>query len=524
MKTAPMDHQTVGVARLQENFRAFLLACEQGTGKTWMFLNDAELNFKKKRIEAALVIAPKGVHTNWVRREIPTHLEVPVRAAAFSSGASRKAKNEIERLFKPANGVLIVLAMNIDAINHKEGYSLAVRFMRQYETAMVIDESGRIKNPEAKRTEKAIALGYLAVSKRCMSGTPIVNSPADIFAQFEFLAPKKRLLGTTSYRAFVAEYTELLPTNHHLMNHTKKNAFYYKKLLDKLNREVAKDDPLYADKLEKLDRFLPQIPVKDDIGRPQYKNLDKLNKLLEPYMYRVLKKDCMDLPEKIYKTSYYDLEGQQLKNYELMRDKLRYERENGEIDTFTALTKMGKLQQVVSGFIMLEGEVTTLMDAKDNPRMQLLRDTIEDIDGSFIIWARFKEELKQIAVLLKEMEITFVEYHGDVKGSVVQEDGTRKELREIAIDDFQSGKARCFSGNAQAGGIGLTLTKAETVIYYSQSFSLEERLQSEDRCHRKGTVTNPVYIDIAATDTIDERISAALQSKEITAKLILDGV
>jgi SNF2 family DNA or RNA helicase len=80
---------------------------------------------------------------------------------------------------------------------------------------------------------------------------------------------------------------------------------------------------------------------------------------------------------------------------------------------------------------------------------------------------------------------------------------------------------RFFVANPQAGGTGLTLTAANTAIYFSNSFSLEERLQSEDRCHRIGTKEPVVYIDLVAADTVDERIAAALQSKAATAEEIL---
>jgi len=115
--------------------------------------------------------------------------------------------------------------------------------------------------------------------------------------------------------------------------------------------------------------------------------------------------------------------------------------------------------------------------------------------------------------MLNEAEIPSVQYHGGVKDS----------QREDNIDAFQSRRARAFVAVASSGGIGLTLTAATTVIYYSQSYDLDERLQSEDRAHRKGTTKNVVYIDLVAEETIDEEISRSLQSKNEVATLILDG-
>jgi len=552
-----MGHQGTGVDLLQKNLEAFLLACEQGTGKTWMLLSDAEKQIIAGYAEALLVVAPKGVHTNWVLREIPEHVSIPVRAAYFSSGASRKIKNEVEKLFRPREpGQLIVLTINIDSINFQEGYALAARFLKHYECIMVIDESSRIKSPpnKSKRTGQAIKLGALAKSRRCASGTPITNSPADIYPQFEFLAPGQGLLGTRSYRAFVAEYTELLPQNSYMMKHIAKNlnpklvktvtvsCERKLKILEEKEQaamdefgdpvEITAEEKEKRHKkrldemvLEELAPYLPQIPKKDAFDLPVYKNLDKLNAILKPYMYRVLKKDCLNLPPKIFTTHFHELTPHQRAVYEQVRDELRLEI-GEEIDIYSPLTIQTKLQQIASGFILREGVVTKisdipgeedetdaqLMPMSENPRIDLLRETIEDINGKFIIWARFRQEIVQIAELLAEMKVSCVEYHGGVK----------QKFRDPAIDEFQKGAARCFLGNAKSGGIGLTLTKAQTAIYYSQDFNLETRLQSEDRNHRIGTNDNVLYIDFAAVDTLDIKISKALQNKAKMATNILD--
>lgn len=487
MKTKPMEHQEEGRVRLRGSPSFYGLGCEQGTGKTWMLLDDMEHQFNEGMIKAALVVAPKGVHTNWPLREIPTHLEVPVRADYFVSGAGKKRTAGYRKLIEDNDpSVLKVLAMNIDALNTKNGYALAQEFLSQHKAMMALDESSRIKNPSAQRTKNAIKLGRQAVSRRIASGTMISNSPLDVFSQFEFLAPRRALLGTTSYRAFVAEFAELMPPESGLVQN----------IVAKSRRGIV-----------------PQIVQRDPVtGMPRYKNLDKLRELMSPYVYRVLKSDCLDLPDKIYQTAFFELTPAQRKVYNQIRDELRYERDSGDIDRFNALTKITKLQQVTSGFIMVDGEPTTLMEK--NPRMDLLREVVEDIDGQFIVWARFKEEHRQIAALFREMEIPFVEYHGSVKTAD----------REVAVDTFQNGQARAFIGQAQSGGIGLTLTAAQTVVYFSNTFSLEERLQSEDRCHRFGTKTNVVYIDLIGTDTIDQRIVAALQSKGDVASEVMDNL
>jgi SNF2 family DNA or RNA helicase len=254
----------------------------------------------------------------------------------------------------------------------------------------------------------------------------------------------------------------------------------------------------------------PQIIAQDANGNPMFRNLEKLRALMAPVTYRVTKEECLDLPEKIYQTHYFELTAAQRRLYNTVRDEMRYEREDGEIDIYTALTMINKLRQITSGFIMVEGKPTNLKEAK--PRLEALNELVEDAEKPLIVWGSFREELRKISELLSSHRV--VEYHG----------GVGRKDRETAIDQFQSGDADIFIGNPAAAGVGLTLTAARTVIYYSCSFSLEERQQSEDRCHRIGTDHHVVYYDLVARETIDERIASALQAKAQTALQILEGL
>lgn len=474
MKTAPMKHQLAALEHLAAAPTFYALGAEQGTGKTWMLLADLERQWLAGSVQGALVIAPKGVHINWTLREIPTHMSCRVQCEYWLSGGGVKRQRKMERLLRIDSVMEIpILTMNVDAVNTKAGFDFAQRFLRTFRSMMIVDESQRIKNPAAKRTKRVIQLGQEAVSRRISSGTLVSNSPMDLFSQYDFLSPG--LLGTTSYRAFVAEYADLLPPDHPLL------------------RSIG-------------GRGTPQVVRKDEQGRPVYRNLDKLSALMKPHTYRVTKAECLDLPAKIYQTHWFELEASQQRIYQQLKEQLRFEHPDGT-DTFTALTIINKLRQVTSGFILRDGEPTEL--AACAPRMQALEELVNDCQGSVIIWASFREELRQIAQRLRHHGV--VEYHG----------GTSSGDRERAVDEFQRGNAKIFIGNPAAAGTGLTLHAAETVIYYSSSYSLEQRLQSEDRAHRIGTKKPVVYIDLVATNTIDERIAAALQSKTFVAQSIL---
>lgn len=483
MKTRGMSHQLQAIQRMVGR-QTYALFMEQGTGKTWALLADAERLYAKGTIDAVLVVAPNGVHLNWINREIPTHMEGNIIARAWRSGASQKHMRALEDLFVPRRTgesvPLRILAVNIDALVTKKGYEFCERFLLSGNAWIILDESSRIKNPDAARTKALMRLRKYCKGARIASGTPVTNSPVDVFAQMEFL--ESGLLGTTSYRAFVAEYADVLPPTHPMMQNMMRR-----------NPRTA-----YA-----------QIVARNPDGTPRWRNLEKLQKLLEPHSFRVLKKDCLDLPEKIYKTITFELDPDQQRAYTKMQEELRIDLGDNTELPVSELASLIKLQQITSGFVNTPMGIKYI--SENNPRLKALLDAIEDVDGKFIIWARFREELEAISNALRRECISHVEYHG----------GVNRDGRESAVDAFQNGDLRVFVGQPQSGGIGLTLTAAETVFYFSNDFNLETRLQSEDRAHRIGTKRNVVYIDLAAENTIDEQIARNLQRKQRTAAVVL---
>jgi SNF2 family DNA or RNA helicase len=504
MKTKGMKHQLTALKRMAdhdekyreqygENF--FALHMEMGTGKTWVFLAHAERLFNAGKIDGLLVIAPRGVHTNWVLREIPQHLEVDHVARSWRTGAGKREREEMaEVLALPKRGTvrkpnkLRVLATNIDAIGTKDGFAFAKKFCETFKVMIVIDESTRIKSEGTLRFKSAMKLGALVSYRYQGTGLPITNKPNDLFAQFEWM--QSGLLGTTSYRAFVAEYNVLL-------NSAEDWAF--KKMIEKNPRM----------------RYAQIVKKDEETGKPLYRNLDKLNALLAPHSYRVLKKECTDLPDKIFKQVYFELTPKQRAVYDTMENDFRYELEDGTIQAVAKLNVVSKLQQITSGFVLAKDGSAILLGKEDNPRLKALKALMEDFEGKkVIVWAWFKEEIKAIADLMQELGRKPVQYHG----------GISDKDRNLAIDSFQTGDADTFIGNQASGGIGITLTAASEAIYYSNTYNLEHRAQSEDRNHRTGQKNQVTYYDIIAEDTVDDTISLALQTKtDLVAAILKDG-
>lgn len=314
----------------------------------------------------------------------------------------QEGKKEVEDFYAPwrltRKKPLYVFSVNIDAINAKHGYSACERFLSEFTALMIIDESTRIKNAKAARTKKAKKLGKMARARRILSGTPMPKSPVDLFAQFDFL--KEGLIGHKSLTAFTSEFAVLL----------------------------SEDDPEMQAILRQLAgrvHGIPQVVKKDSLGRPMFKNLSKLSALIEPHSFRALKKDCLDLPSKIYKQVFFELSSAQRAIYSKLELDYEYEHEDSDMGieeslSFAAIAARTKMKQVTSGFINVYGDAV-LMDPKDNPRMEAFKDIVESIenmgddegrDKQFIVWAMYDQEITNICELLAEKGIDFRQYTG----------------------------------------------------------------------------------------------------------------
>lgn len=487
-KTQPYRHQLECLNKFGRQ-QAFALLAEMGTGKTWIVINNIADLWSSEDCDAVLVLAPNGVHTNWTRLELPKHMPdwVRYRAAAWVSTPNKKEKEDLESLFSnPGSGELRILTMNHEALQTKRGIEFAERFCMTGRRVMIVaDESDAYKNPTAARTKALMKLRRLSYWRRIMSGTPINNAPFDAFSQFSFL--DEHILGTTSFYAFKAEYAEMLQQGNPLLEAIKKRSG---------------------------SRFTPQVVARGVGGRPKYRNLEKLSKLIAPHSFRVLKKDCLDLPDKIYKTLVFSMTREQIEIYKKAEQECRLMFMNEETP-FNKLVAVTKLAQITSGYYIHPLSEEPVRIEGDNPKLDLLVERVQKIVESgekVIIWARYRIEIEDIVARLRAEGIESVEYHGGVK----------KGDRVDAIEAFERGSASVFVGNQQAGGTGITLVAASYVIYFSNNFSLRDRLQSEDRAHRIGQKKNVTYINIAAKGTIDEVVIRALTSKKDVADTIID--
>ena len=453
-KTKPFDHQRKAFY-LSRDIKNFALLMEQGTGKTKVINDNAAYLYGKDEITALVVIAPNGVHRNWVNKEIPQHLPewCHYESAYYYSGMTKKDQESFQNVMGTKEK-LKVFTFNVECFVSDKAVKLMSSILLANHVMLVVDESSRIKRPSAKRTKAITKFGKHAKYKRILTGTPITKGPEDVYSQFKFLDPQ--ILGYDSFYSFRARYCIM-------------GGFE--------NRQIV-----------------------------SYQNIDELTRNIEGHSFRVLKKDCLDLPPKIYQRYPVELTKRQRKLYEQMKKTFVSELGEIKITAPEAITRLLRLQQIVCGWFPSDEEVTPIEDK--NPRLEALLEILSDIDSKVIIWARFKADIRAIQRALGDLAVV---YYGDVSN----------DARERAVYNFQNDpKVKYFIGQPQSGGIGLTLTAADYAVYYSNSFDLETRLQSEDRCHRIGTKNNVTYIDIEAPKTIDSKIIKALQKKKSLADVV----
>ena len=464
-KNKPFVHQQVYLQRFWEYPVAALFA-DMGTGKSFMLINNVAMLYDKGKLNGFLIVAPKGVYRNWFDTEIPKHLpsHVVYRMALWSPSPRKAEQKAMDELFTVTED-LKILVMNIEAFSTAKGTAYARRFLLVHNAMMAVDESTTIKTPGSARSKNTEKVGRGARFRRILTGSPVTKSPMDLYQQCAFLSDN--CLDVSSYYVFQARYA--VTVERQLNTHT----------------------------------------FKQIVG---YRRLDELKEKLDRFAFRVKKEECLDLPDKLYVKREVDLTPEQQKAYNEMRTMALAQVSGGLVSTVNALTQIMRMHQIVCGHVKLDdGTVLEL----PNKRMDELLSVVEETDGKIIIWATYRHDIEAIKLALsKEYGMNAVGmYYGDTDG----------DERKRVLEEFQNPDSgmRFFVGNPSTGGYGLTLTAASTMVYYSNSFDLEKRLQSEDRAHRIGPTKNVTYIDLIAVGTVDEKIVKALRAKIDIATQVL---
>jgi len=467
-KTKPYEHQRIALERSHDkiNYGYFM---EMGCGKSKVLIDNMAWLYDQKKIDTAVIVAPKGVYRNWQISEIPAHLREDIEHEVYvwnpnpNKDQQRHLKEGIEERKK-----LRILLINVEGFATAKVRKYMEMFVRGSSFLLAVDESTTIKNPKAKRTKALVAIGKSASFRRILTGSPVTKSPMDLYSQCGFM--DTRLLGHDSYYSFQGRYA------------------------------ITRTQRMGSHSFQQI------------VG---YRNLEELSTKLDSFSYRVTKEEALDLPAKIYTVREVNLNDEQRQYYMSLKKAAIVLLNDGELVSAPAvMTQLLRLQQVLCGH--LKTDDGDLVEFKTN-RMAALLETVEEMSGKVIIWSRFRYDIKKITEELKKVYgcDSTVNYFGD----------TSDADRQDAIRKFQFEDARFFVANPQTAGFGLTLTAATNVIYYANDFNLETRIQSEDRCHRIGQHHPVTYVDLVTRGSIDEYIVRSLRAKiDLSAKTLGEEV
>lgn len=475
-KTKPFQHQRDVLDRsANEPFWAFFL--EPGLGKSKMLIDTGAYLYLSGKIKSMVISTVKAMCPSFEFIEVPTHMPDGVDYAVFRYDAAKVTTKEFQRRWKKflAFKGLKVFIFNVDAASTNN----LTKMMRELYSVvgkdylMGIDESTTIKTHTAKRSKALCAFSRAAKYRRIMTGTPITNGPLEIFGQAIALEAPGKILGHKSFYSFRGYYATM-----------------EKKTFGNRSFNVVTG----------------------------YQNTEELTELLSTFSSIIKKEDALDLPEKIYSKVPVEMTKSQQTMYNKLRQEAIIELENlGEsIEVTNILTMLVKLHQIVCGQLKYENEngVETYASIENN-RLSTLLELLELEPGKVVIWSNYRQTLADIVKTLssKYGENSVIQFHG----------GVNQANREVAAKRFQDKDDECrfFVANPQSAGLGLTLTTADLAIYYSNDYSLERRIQSEDRIHRIGQTSSARYIDLVSPDTVDEKIIEALRNKKSLADKVV---
>jgi len=540
----------------------FALFWDMGTGKTKVAFDKASYLFRQGLIDAMILIAPNNIYKEHVTDESKNDISVPYDSAFWSSVLRKKDQKNLEDFFDLSSNnkkrKLKLLGANTDALRfspkHKapnRAFNLLSSFIQSRRVFVVIDEATDFKNYTSQRTKGLLKIAPYCEYRMIMDGTPITQGPSDIYAPFEFLKPG--LLGYTDFNAFQARYevlinpqlkgflTELMIRGESRPDFIQESLYFANWIYQlKTNNVKISAQKLHEElpprHYSKVNQILSLVH-RTKAFKVGYRNIEELSKKIKPYSSRILKIDCLDLPEKLKENVHYELSGEYKKYYNDMVDLLRTQiilkqqeeieynklsSEEKEESTFEEMTVSNvlvlymRLQQILEGFYVSDDEPDIAKQLPgENPRLTLLMELMKKINKDYkvIIWSRFK---KGIELINRSIQ---AEYGQD--SSIMYYGGVSKKEREENKERFKTDPAcRYWVGNTKTGGMSENLQVANYMINYSRDFSLRYDLQSQDRIYRSGQTKNCTILSIICRATIDVKINQSLNNKQGIADYI----
>lgn len=502
-KTKPYKHQLESFNRFKDQ-DFFALFMEMGTGKTKVAIDVASYLFEKSIIDAVLLVAPNGVHYQWFAEQIPEHS--PILFSRFLWDSKKFDRRHYQRMYKEFDETqdfrLKWFCINVEYFSTFAYERLFTAFMKKHRCFFIVDESTRIKNPNAKRTKNIIALSKLSHRQIILTGTPVTNSPFDLWSMFEFL---KGGFWDCNYFVFKHRHGIFVKDLNPYSGKT------YQRVINEKDYALIQNRVKKGDSLEKISAYtgISEKNLEYIISHPGftgYKNLDRLKENIKPFVSYAKKEDCLDLPPKVYERIYVEFAKEQKRIYSQLVDTYLTMYKDTELSVQNKVSLTLRLMQVCGGYFPSPELKKPVLIGDNNVKIIRLIDELEEIgEERVIIWAHFVAEIEGIYDALKEAfpNWRIGLYYGKID----------KELRKTLVKDFQNGNIKILVCNQQTASFGLNLQRSNLHYFFSNTYSLEHRLQAEDRSHRAGQKWPVVYKDLIIKKSVEEKVLKVLKNK-----------
>lgn len=464
--TIPFNHQAEVFERFKdEEYGALLL--EPGLGKTKIAIDIIEHKYKAGEITAALVVTTKGLLLNWADVEIPKHSSDNVSPHAHVWGRNKGVPESPEWLW--------YFLINIDALRTDAFKPFMREFLKLHPRfALFVDESTVAKNGKAARTKVLLQVARRAACRFIMTGTPVTQSPLDVWSQTEILSPG--LLGYSNYYAFKWDHT------------ITQTQFFGNRNFQKI------------------------------VG---YKNIEPLIATLKTFSAMVKARDCLDLPPRRYRRIPVEMTKEQQTAYDDLKQKALTWLQGHQITAVNAVSLINRLLQICAGQLKINDQEYVSIP---NKRLGVLKDLVNE-SNKVIVWTSFVRTAEEIMTTLNTLTAEERRELGyDYKKAVHLESGLSIAKRQAVIEQFKTTDVKALVANPASSGHGITLIEANSVIYYSNSWSLEHRVQSEFRTDRIGQTQSVLYTDLYVPGTAEEYVLDLLTDKRGMAERFMGAV
>jgi len=502
-KTKPYKHQTE-VFNLFKDRDFYALFLEMGTGKTKVAIDIASYLYSEGKIDAVLLVAPNGVHYQWYSEQLPEHSPIPYYGFLWDSKKYNTRHYQVAlKIFEQKNEQLKWFCANVEYFSTAALISIFKRYLTSNKTFLIVDESTRIKNPRANRTKTILELSRMANYRTILTGSPVTNSPFDLWSMFEFL---KHNFWDCNYFIFMHRYGLFVKDMNRYTGKTFQRVMNEKDY-DQIKRRVARNESI-----ERISAYtgISEKNIQYILTHPEftgYKNIDDLKKIIEPHVFYKNKVDCLDLPPKIYEKIYVEFGKEQKKIYNDLTKLLLARYEDAELSVQNKVSLILRLMQICGGFFPSPELKKPELIGEHNVKITKLVEDLEEIgDERVIIWAHF---IAEIECLTETLQSSFPNWRTESYYGK-----TDKIKRRLLVKEFQDGKIKILICNQQTASFGLNLQRSNLHYFFSNTYSLEHRLQAEDRSHRSGQKWPVCYKDIIIKDSIEERVLKVLKNKK----------